>query len=148
MDKPIEHLEQSQEHLEQSQDLEESLNERPLVGGHQFVADSSIEAGVRVIALFGELDLASAPRLEREFEAALADDDGPIIVDLSDLQFMDSTGLRTLIAGQRSAGDQRRPFAVARRADSFIARLFEVAGADRAFDLHDTRDAALDAVRG
>jgi anti-sigma B factor antagonist len=112
------------------------------------VADSSSEAGVCLIALRGELDLASAPKLEREFHAALAAANGPIVVDLSDLQFMDSTGLRTLIAGQRSASDQRRPFAVARRADSFIARVFEVAGADRAFDLHDTRDAALDAVRG
>jgi anti-sigma B factor antagonist len=103
---------------------------------------------VSLIALRGELDLASAPKLERELHAALAAANGPIVVDLSDLQFMDSTGLRTLIAGQRSATDQRRPFAVACRANSFIARVFEIAGADRAFNLHDTRDAALDAVRG
>ena len=141
MDKPI-------EHLEQSQHLAEPLNERTIAGGHHFVADSSSEAGVRVIALFGELDLASAPKLERELEAAMANADGPIVVDLSDLEFMDSTGLRTLIAGQRSASDQQRPFAIACRADSFIARVFEVAGADRAFDLHETRGDALDAVRG
>jgi anti-sigma B factor antagonist len=141
MDKPI-------EHVEQSQGLAESLNERPLAGAPHFAADSSSEAGVRLIALTGELDLASAPKLERELEAALATANGPIVVDLSDLQFMDSTGLRTLIAGQRGASHQQRPFAVARRANSFIARVFEVAGADRAFDLHDSRDAALDAVRG
>ena len=141
MDKPI-------EDVEPSQDLAESWNERMIAGVRHFVADSSDEAGVRVIALFGELDLASAPKLERELDAALAAADDAIVVDLCDLQFMDSTGLRTLIAGQRSAGDQQRPFAVARRADSFIARVFEVAGADRAFDLYDTRDAALDAVRG
>ena len=141
MDKPI-------EHVEQSHDLAESLDERAIAGGRGFEADSSSEAGVRLIAVRGELDLASAPKLERELHAALAAANGPIVVDLSELQFMDSTGLRTLIAGQRSASDQRRPFAVALRADSFVARVFEVAGADRAFDLHDTRDAALNAVRG
>jgi anti-sigma B factor antagonist len=141
MDKPI-------EHVGQTQDFTESLNERTIAGGNHFVADSSSQAGVRLIALRGELDLASAPKLERELETALAAADGPIVVDLSELEFMDSTGLRTLIAGQRSASDQQRPFAIARRADSFIARVFEVAGADRAFDLHDTRDGALDAVRG
>lgn len=140
MDKPIEHVE--------SQDLAESLNDKAIAGDREFVALSSSESGVRLIALRGELDLASAPKLERELRAALKTADGPIVVDLSELQFMDSTGLRTLIAGQRGASDQQRPFAIARRADSFIARVFEVAGAERAFDLHDTRDSALDAVRG
>jgi anti-sigma B factor antagonist len=140
MDKPI-------EDVEPLCDLAEPLDEPAAVGHHDFVAESSIEAGVRVIALRGELDLASAPKLERELDAALAASDEAIVVDLCELQFIDSTGLRTLIAGQRSASDQRRPFAVARRADSFIARVFEVAGADRAFRLYDTRDAALHAVR-
>jgi anti-sigma B factor antagonist len=139
MDKPIEHVEPD--------DLAQPLNDPAAARGHDFAAESSSEAGVRVIALRGELDLASAPKLEREFDAALAAADGAIVVDLCELQFVDSTGLRTLIAGQRSAGDQRRPFAVARRADSFIARVFEIAGADRALYLYDTRDAALDAVR-
>ena len=114
---------------------------------HEFLAASSNEDGVHVIALRGELDLASAPSLERELHAALEDGSGPIVVDLCDLRFMDSTGLRALIGGQRRAGEERRPFAVACRGGESIARVFEVAGADRAFDLYDTRDAALDAVR-
>jgi anti-sigma B factor antagonist len=141
MDKPIKDVEPPHE-------IAEPVNDGVVVGGHGFVADSSSEAGVRVIALRGELDLASAPKLERELNAALAAADGAIVIDLCDLEFMDSTGLRTLIAGQLSASDQRLPFAVARSPESFIARVFEVAGADRAFDLHDTRDAALHAVRG
>ena len=140
MEKPI-------EHVEPPEDLAEQCNGRPAVGGHDFVAESSSDRGVRVIALRGELDLASAPTLERELDAALATTDEAIVVDLCELQFMDSTGLRTLIAGQLSASDRRRPFAVARCADSCIARVFEVAGADRAFRLYETRDAALVAVR-
>lgn len=141
MDKPI-------EQVSPSHDLAESLGDTAIGRSHDFVAYSSSEDGVRLITLRGELDLASAPKLERELEAALAASEAPIIVDLSDLAFMDSTGLRALIMGQRNASDQQRPFAVARRADSFVARVFEIAGADRAFDLHDSRDAALESVQG
>lgn len=129
-------------------DLAELLNGRAAPGALDFAAESSREAGVCLIAVRGELDLASAPKLERELDAALAAADGPIVVDLAELEFIDSTGLCTLIAGQRRASDQLRLFAVARGAGSFVARVFEVAGADRAFDLYDTRNAALDAVRG
>jgi anti-sigma B factor antagonist len=110
--------------------------------------DSVDEQGTRVIALRGELDLASAPKLERELEAALEDAGGPIVIDLSELDFMDSTGLRTLIMGQRRASERERPFAIARRPGEFVARVFQLAGADEAFALYDARNAALTAVAG
>lgn len=56
--------------------------------------------GTTHIAVSGELDIATIS----EFETALttAEDEGPkcIAVDLRDLQFMDSTGLRTILAAQ------------------------------------------------
>lgn len=103
--------------------------------------------GVRVIALRGELDLASAPKFEQELEIVLNGDDGPIVVDLCDLEFMDSTGLRTLIMAQRRADAREQRFAVARRTGEFVARVFELAGADRAFELFNAREIAIAAVR-
>ncbi len=47
-----------------------------------------------VLALSGELDLASAPLLERKLENASAH---RILVDLTGLDFMDSAGLHTLL---------------------------------------------------
>src|SRR5437588_4811617 len=88
---------------------------------------SSDEEGTRVIALRGELDLASVPLLEREIDSALADSASALVIDLSELRFMDSTGLRTLILGQRRARDVERGFVIARRPDDFVARVLKLA---------------------
>jgi anti-anti-sigma factor len=66
------------------------------------------EAGCWRLALYGELDLASADRLEdaiREAERGGL----RIVIDLSDLQFIDSTGLSVLVrAHTRSREDGQR----------------------------------------
>jgi anti-sigma B factor antagonist len=63
-----------------------------------------------VLAIGGELDLASSPALESELERAFnAGDASMVIVDLRELEFMDSTGLSVLVkANQRSQEAGRR----------------------------------------
>lgn len=48
------------------------------------------------IRLAGELDMSTAPELERALEAAL-EHGGPVVVDLSELRFMDSTGINVFL---------------------------------------------------
>jgi anti-anti-sigma factor len=61
-----------------------------------------------VIALVGELDLDGAPRLEEELLRVEATDATTIVVDLGQLEFIDSTGLRLLLmAAERSQPDAR-----------------------------------------
>ncbi|MEA2313352.1 MAG: hypothetical protein QOI03_44 [Solirubrobacteraceae bacterium] len=50
------------------------------------------------LALSGELDIASAPRLEEAADAMLAQPVRRLVIDLSGLTFIDSSGLRLLIA--------------------------------------------------
>jgi anti-anti-sigma factor len=59
------------------------------------------DRGVSHLSLRGELDLGSAERLEQ----ALADADGEVLLDLRELTFMDSTGVRVLL----EAAEQRGP---------------------------------------
>jgi anti-anti-sigma factor len=54
--------------------------------------------GARVLHLSGELDLVSEPTLTSELNRA---NGGAIVIDLSELAFMDSTGLRTLLSAAR-----------------------------------------------
>jgi anti-anti-sigma factor len=62
------------------------------------------DGDVHIIELVGELDLDGAPRLEEELRAAEAGDATSIVVDLGQLEFIDSTGLRLLVmAADRSA---------------------------------------------
>ena len=55
----------------------------------------SIEQG-RSIRLSGELDMSSAPELDRVLEAAV-EHGGAVLVDLSELTFMDSTGINAFL---------------------------------------------------
>ena len=62
-----------------------------------------------VISVSGELDLASSPALEEELERVAQSDVQLVVVDLRNLEFMDSTGLSVLVrAHQRAEENGRR----------------------------------------
>ena len=69
---------------------------------------SSRNEGDRVIvALSGEIDLYTAPRLQSQLAAALrADHPVRLVVDMSGVDFCDSTGMNVLLAAQRAAREQ------------------------------------------
>lgn len=54
--------------------------------------------GGRVVALVGELDLANASTAERALDAVFADDSVPVVIDMSELEFIDSTGIALLVS--------------------------------------------------
>jgi anti-anti-sigma factor len=54
-----------------------------------------------VIRLTGELDVSTAPELDQVLEAAVTQG-GPVLVDLTDLTFMDSTGIHAFLKAARS----------------------------------------------
>lgn len=87
--------------------------------------------GTVAIALSGELDLASADELDAAIRDAEETDSGWIVVDLSDVSFIDSSGLSVLLtAKKRSAG---RLSCVPSNHDA-VTRLLELTGAIRILD--------------
>jgi anti-anti-sigma factor len=82
------------------------------------------QGDAHVIALIGELDLDGAPRLEEELLRVEATDATSIVVDLRELDFIDSTGLRMLImAADRSQSNDR--FTIL-RGPKQVHRVFEI----------------------
>src|SRR5438874_2565185 len=69
----------------------------------QFDVDVRIDRDVAIITVKGELDLATSPALERELETAAALDTSLVIVDLRELEFIDSTGLSVLVRAHQRA---------------------------------------------
>ena len=70
---------------------------------------SERSADEHVIALVGELDLHGAERVAQELARAEATDARRIVLDLSGLQFIDSSGVRLILAAHarsRMAGDR------------------------------------------
>ena len=81
--------------------------------------------------MFGELDLATAPRLEAEIEHVRAEQGlRRVIVDLRKLAFLDSTGLEAIIRLHRVAEEEDFEVAVI-RGPRAVERLFSVMQLDR-----------------
>jgi anti-anti-sigma factor len=94
------------------------------------------DAGNRVIRVGGELDLATVPALEEELEAAIGSPSDAVVVDLSDLDFIDSTGIAVLVrAIGQSNGSGRLRF-VPSRAEG-VNRVLAMTGVSERMTLAD-----------
>ena len=95
----------------------------------QLTVRSEREGDMHTIALAGELDLGGADRVQHELERVESSDVLLIVVDLSGLTFMDSTGVRVLMdARARSRADSDRLMLLRGPAD--VQRVFELCGVD------------------
>lgn len=83
------------------------------------------QADTAVVRLDGELDLASAPALEAQMERPEVIDAPSVLLDLRDLQFIDSTGLRTLFAAHERARKRDQPLGVTRGSEQ-VQRLLTI----------------------
>ena len=106
------------------------------------------EGALSVVAVTGELDLASAPDLKEMLDATLRLG-GSVVVDLSAATFLDSTALNVLLRASRGLGDEggygRRLAIVCARPN--VLRIFEFSGLDSAFAIFPALDDALANVR-
>jgi anti-sigma B factor antagonist len=80
-----------------------------------------------VLGLHGELDLLGAPLLQKEIESAEVGAKGILVLDLQDLQFIDSAGLRVILAAHERAQRQGQELALTRGSEQ-VQRLFTIAG--------------------
>jgi anti-anti-sigma factor len=79
------------------------------------------------LSLVGELDIASASRIEDALRDAEENAPALILLDLRELEFMDSTGLRTILSADARAREAGRRLVVV-QGDENIQRVFEVTG--------------------
>jgi anti-anti-sigma factor len=76
-------------------------------GTPRFGIDESYDDGVLVLAVSGELDLATAPQLQEKITAAREAGEG-VRLDLRPLTFIDSSGLRVLLGRPSTRATRRR----------------------------------------
>jgi anti-sigma B factor antagonist len=80
--------------------------------GTELSIETRTRPGGVVLRLSGELDMATAPHLEREIASASDGEPHVIVLDLRGLDFIDSTGLRTLITEHERSRQIGRQFAL------------------------------------
>jgi anti-sigma B factor antagonist len=90
-----------------------------------------------VLVLTGEIDLYTAPRLQAELTGALAAA-GParIVVDMSAVEFCDSTGMNVLLAAHRLAAERGGELVLAAPRPA-LRKILEVTGLQSVFTVHD-----------
>jgi len=100
--------------------------------------------GAVVVRLAGELDLYNADRVREPLLDAAARDVDRLIVDLSELSFIDSTGLGVLIEARGRMANRRAFMLVAPNVET--RRALEISGLDQHFAVHASLDEALAAA--
>lgn len=101
--------------------------------------------GAVVLSLGGELDLYNAEEVRAALLDACAEEPAVLVVDLAEVNFIDSTALGVLIEARSRLAD-RGGFRLAAPGLE-TRRALEVSGLDRHFLVHDTVAEALEAAR-
>ena len=95
-----------------------------------------------VIVVSGELDLASSAALEEELDRVADSGVTHVIIDLRQLEFMDSTGLSTLVKAHQRADEARWEFGLVRGPQQ-VQRLLSLTGVDERLTFADTPEELL-----
>ena len=92
------------------------------------------EGGLVRLLLRGELDLSTVSKVEEELRRAEASEPPLLVLDLTELTFLDSTGLRLIVTADRRARDQGRRLAVVKGPDA-VQRVFTITRLDERLEM-------------
>jgi anti-anti-sigma factor len=92
-----------------------------------------------LVRVAGELDLATAPRLDDAISSVPPS--SHLVIDLLECTFLDSSGVRTLASAGRATTEDGRVSLVA--VDPGILRILEISGIDTMIEVHPSLEAAL-----
>ena len=94
---------------------------------NDFSVEVHNQGGASVLAVIGELDLRTSPELEKRLADVFDAGAELVILDLRQIEFMDSTGLRVLLGAHQRASENGRRFALVRGADQ-VERVLTLTG--------------------
>ncbi len=112
-----------------------SSEQRDIADG-TLVVRTAKDGGTHTISLCGELDLANASTAETALQASLAEDAPRIVIDMRELEFIDSTGIALLVAALGNNRDEDRVRFVPSSAPA-VARVLELTGLSERLPLAD-----------
>jgi anti-sigma B factor antagonist len=106
--------------------------------------DSALElwGDVGVLAVSGETDLFTAPQLRRDLDEAIEATDGDVVLDLTDLELVDSTALGIMMAAAAHMVAERRSLILV-VTRGHVRRVFGAVGLLDFFSIVPTRSEAM-----
>jgi anti-sigma B factor antagonist len=101
-----------------------------------FSIEERIDQGVPIIAVIGEIDVATAPQLRERLHGVIAEGRATVVLDLLGVTFLDSTALGVLVGALKRCRELGGELHVV-VADARIKKIFEITGLNKVFPLVD-----------
>ena len=98
--------------------------------------------GWAVLAVTGEVDVATAPRLREQLISLVSEGKVKIVVDLEGVDFLDSTGLGVLVGALKRVRTQDGELGLV-CTEARILKVFEITGLTKVFPMHRSVDEAV-----
>jgi anti-sigma B factor antagonist len=114
------------------------------------LADVTVESvdGVPVAAVSGEVDISNASELSARISQLAADERGGLALDVTAVDYLDSSGLRMLLNLASACADRGQELRVVVEKGSFIASLMETTGVVGILSVSGTRHEAVRELAG
>ena len=103
----------------------------------EFHIEERIDRGLPVIAVVGEIDVATAPQLREALHQVIAQGHPTVVLDLLGVTFLDSTALGVLVGGLKRCRELGGELHVV-VTDARIKKIFEITGLVKVFPIVDT----------
>lgn len=105
------------------------------------------EDGIVIAVLTGEVDMSNATSIRQQIAGSVTSDDDAVVVDLSELSFMDSAGIHAVVELGTVLDERRQQLLMCVPHDSPMERAIEIIGLPHAVSVHSNRDEAMGAAR-
>jgi anti-sigma B factor antagonist len=112
---------------------------------HFELGEERSDAGVHIVNVSGEIHVSTAPAFREQLNAVIEGGTAMLVLDLSGVDFIDSTGLSVLLNGLRLVNQRHARMALV-CANPTVMRLFQITSLDATFDIFDDRAAAIASV--
>jgi anti-sigma B factor antagonist len=109
---------------------------------HFELSEESSDDGACVISVRGEIHVSTAPQFAERLTAVIESGRTAVVLDMSGVEFIDSTGLSVLLNGLRLIGQRRGRLALV-CTNPTVLRLFQITNLDSTFDIFGDRAAAV-----
>ena len=103
------------------------------------------EKDALVISLKGRLDAVTSPALEKELTDLMAGGERFLVMDLGDLDYVSSAGLRSILVGVKRLKEKQGKLLLA-SLKSVVREVFEISGFSTIIPIFESVDSALSSV--
>ena len=110
------------------------------------LSEESLDHQTHLIAVRGEVHVSTAPEFSERLNDAIAKGMTGVVIDMTNVEFIDSTGLSVLLNALRRVTRNQGSLALA-VSNPTVLRLFEITRLDSTFDIAPDRDGAIAKVR-